>query len=105
MSAEDYRINAFVRQVLSRSWVDIEALRFGAVGKIVYFHGQFHRVRSWNEDDGGPRSHLQPEQLTENIALLDRVEKEIRREPTVADVVFRLDNFRKVNGKWSHMGT
>jgi len=103
MSAEDYRINAFVRQVLSRSWVDTEALRFGAVGRIVYFHGRFHRMRSYHEEDEGLRPHLRPEQLSENLALLDRVEKEIRREPTVLDVVFRLDNFRKVNGKWSYM--
>jgi hypothetical protein len=101
MSAEDFRINAFVRQVLSRSWVDTDALRYGAVGRIVYFHGRFHRVRPASEDDTGHPLRMRLEHLNENLALLDRVEKEIRREPGVADVVFRLDNFRKVNGKWS----
>ena len=105
MSAEDFRINAFVRQVLSRSWVDTQVLRFGAVGRIVYFHGRFDRVRSWNRDDADHPLHMRPEHLSENLALLDRVEKELRREPGIADVVFRLDNFRKVNGKWSYVGS
>lgn len=103
MSAEDFRINAFVRQVLSRCWVDTEALRFGAVARIVYFHGSFRRLRSWNEEESDHRAPAPQELLSENLTLLSRVEKEIRQEPSVADVVFRLDNFRKVNGKWSHM--
>ena len=100
MSAEDYRINAFVRQVLSRCWIDTEALRYGAVGRIVYLHGRFVKLRP-REGQNGDNPHVRHEQLSENLALLDRVEKEIRREPTVTDIVFRLDNFRKVNGQWS----
>ncbi len=100
MSAEDFRINAFVRQVLSRCWIDTDALRFGAIGRIVYLHGRFGKLRPW-DGEGDPFLRARPEHISENIALLDRVEKEIRREATVTDVVFRLDNFRKVNGRWS----
>jgi hypothetical protein len=47
---------------------------------------------------------VRPEHISENLNLLEQVEKEVRREPTVTDVVFRLDNFRKVNGKWESTG-
>lgn len=100
MSAEDFRINAFVRQVLSRCWIDTEALRFGVVGRTVYLHGRFRKVRPWDGEQHSS-SGIPPEQVSENVALLDRVEKTIRQDPTVMDVVFRLDNFRKVNGRWS----
>ncbi len=100
MSVEDFRINAYVRQILSRSWVDVDALRYGAVGRVVYFHGEFQKMRPPEKSDGEAWERARPEQAAENLVLLEQVEKEVRREPTVTDVVFRLDNFRKVNGKW-----
>ncbi|HMB70536.1 MAG TPA: hypothetical protein VKU85_14570 [bacterium] len=101
MSVEDFRINAFVRQVLARCWIDTDALRYGAIGRIVYIHGCFHKLRPAARDGDADWFGIRPELLAENMGLLERVEKEIRREPTVSDVVFRLDNFRKVNGKWT----
>ena len=103
MSVEDFRINAFVRQVLSRCWVDLSAVRFGAVGRVVYFHGSFAQVRVGSRDED-PHDLRRPEQVAENLALLQEVEKQILREPLVSDVVFRFDNFRKVQGKWTAVG-
>jgi hypothetical protein len=104
MSVEDFRINAYVRQILSKSWVDIDALRYGAVGRVVYFHGRFSRMRPAEKTVGDAWSGVRPEQIAENLHLLELVEKEVRRESTVTDVVFRLDNFRKVNGSWESTG-
>lgn len=103
MSVEDFRINAFVRQVLSRSWVDLSAVRFGAVGRVVYFHGSFTQVRVAVHNEG-PDNLRRPEEVAEDLALLQEVEKQIRRDPLVSDVVFRFDNFRKVQGKWTAVG-
>ena len=100
MSVEDFRINAFVRQVLSKSWIDVDALRDGAIGQIVYFHGRFEKVRAPDRDTTGRPDDGRPENAAENLILLERVEKEIRRESSVTDMVFHLDNFRKTNGKW-----
>jgi hypothetical protein len=100
MSVEDFRINAGVRQVLSSNWVDLQVLNFGAAGRVVYFHGKFQKLRVAPRpgEDGGGRS---PEQSTaENLALLQSVEKQLRMDSQVVDVVFRLDNFEKVHGKW-----
>ena len=102
MSVEDFRINAYVRQVLSRCWVDSRSLRFGAVGRIVYFHGRFEKVRARRDEADGK---VVGGEIAENLALLLQVEKEIRRDASVSDVVFRLDNFRKVHGRWTIVGT
>jgi len=103
MSVEDFRINAYVRQVLSRCWVDLKSLRYGAVGRIVYFHGSFEKVRTARKCDDGVIGR-RPEEVAEDLALLHQVEKEVRRDALVTDVVFRLDNFRKVQGKWTVVG-
>jgi hypothetical protein len=102
MSVEDFRINAYVRQVLSRCWVDSKTLRYGAVGRIVYFHGRFEKFRPPRRDDANGRSRQ--DEHAEDAALLARVEKEVRREGLVLDVVFRLENFRKAQGKWTATG-
>jgi hypothetical protein len=104
MSVEDFRINASVRQVLSRFWVDLQALRFGAVGRVVYLHGRFEKMRPPEPAQSETFQTRRPEWISENLVLLDAVEKEIRREHLVTDVVFRLDNFRKNDGKWISLG-
>ena len=104
MSVEDFRINAFVRQVLSRFWVDLQMLRYGVIGRVVYLQGRFEKVRPPEPSGSGIFRPPRREWITENTALLETVEKEIRREAAVSEVVFRLDNFRKVEGKWQHTG-
>jgi hypothetical protein len=104
MSIEDFQINATVRRILARCWVDLEALRFGTVERTVYFQGRFEKIRAARERDSETWEKRRPEQVAENLTLLEMVEKEIRREPGVQDVVFRLDNFRKSRGRWSTTG-
>ena len=104
MSVEDFRINAFVRQVLSRFWIDLQALRFGACGRVVYLHGRFEKMRPPDTETREAFQGRRPEWISENMSLLEAVEKEIRRERLVTDVVFRLDNFRKTDGKWISLG-
>jgi hypothetical protein len=104
MSVEDFRINAEVRRILSRCWVDLTALHYGAIGRTVYFHGRFQKVRPNRPSSGESWELRRPEEVAENLALLEAVEKEVRRTPTVIDVVFSLDNFRKTLGKWTMTG-
>ena len=101
MSVEDFRINAFVRQLLSCFWVDLQGLRYGTIGRIVYLYGRFEKVRP---PASGVFRPPPPEWVAENAALLEAIEREIRREPLVSDVIFRLDNFRKTEGKWVATG-
>jgi hypothetical protein len=104
MSVEDFRINAFVRQLLSCFWVDLQALRYGTIGRIVYLHGRFEKVRPPDPGASGILRPPPPEWVAENAALLEAIEREIRREPSVSEVIFHLDNFRKHEGKWVPTG-
>ena len=102
ISDEDFRINALVRRILSRCWIDTESLRFGATGGAVYFHGAFRKLRAPQAaDDDDDAGETRDTHDNENIELLDRIERELRTESTVTDVVFRLDNYRRVNGRWA----
>jgi hypothetical protein len=104
MSVEDFRINAGVRQVLSRNWVDLQPLSFGAAGRVVYFHGKFQKIAPSAPAEGEPARGAADSSVAENLALLESVEKQVRGDPLVVDVVFRLDNFKKVHGEWSSTG-
>lgn len=104
MSAEDFRINAFVRQTLSRNWVDLQTLNFGATGRIVYFHGRFQKVQPPPDPNEEPWEAAARRNPAEDLNILQIVEKRIRAEPMVVDVVFRLENFRKLGGKWTVQG-
>jgi hypothetical protein len=104
MSAQDFRINAYVRQVLSRCWVNAKTIRFGAIGEVVYFHGRFEKMRAPDSKNTEPWEERLRERTSEDLVLLETVEEEVRREPKVKDVVFSLENFRKVQGKWVPTG-
>jgi hypothetical protein len=101
MSVDDFRINAFVRQVLSQFWVDLQTLRYGAVGQVVYLQGRFEKIRP---PMPGTPARRPPDWISEDLALLEAVEKEIRRDHLIHDVIFRLENFRKTDGKWVPSG-
>ena len=59
MSVEDFRINAFVRQLLACFWVDLQTLRYGTIGRIVYVYGRFEKVRP-PEPGASPLTEMTP---------------------------------------------
>jgi len=94
MSVEDYRINAFVRSVLVKRWIDTSRVDFGTSNGVVYVRGILRQVygrKQLEEDEEG---------LDNLLALVRKVEKEIRTIPGVRDIVFKLDNFEKRGGQW-----
>jgi hypothetical protein len=44
VSVEDYRINAFVRSVLVRRWIDTSRVDFGTSNGVVYLKGMFRQI-------------------------------------------------------------
>ena len=94
MSVEDYRINAFVRSVLVKRWIDTSRVDFGTSNGVVYVRGILRQVygrKQLEEDEEG---------LDNLLALVRKVEKEVRTIPGVRDIVFKLDNFEKRGGQW-----
>lgn len=95
MSIEDYRINAFVRSVLVRRWIDTSRIDFGASNGVVYVRGILRQVygrKALETKDDEDKDNL--------LGIIRRAEREIRSIPGVRDVVFKLDNFEKRGGQW-----
>jgi hypothetical protein len=93
LSIEDYRINAFVRSVLVKRWVDTSRVDFGTSNGVVYVRGVFRQTY-------GKRQLHRVEEIDELLGLVKRIEREIRNIPGVRDTVFKLDNFEKKGGRW-----
>ncbi len=93
MSVEDYRINAHVRSVLVRRWVDTSRVDFGTSNGVVYLKGMLRQVYR-------RRPAEETEELDPLLGVIRRIEKDIRSINGVRDVVFRLHNFEKKGGQW-----
>ena len=98
MSVEDYRINAYVRSVLVRRWIDTSMVDFGTSNGVVYLKGMFRQVYRRKTAEG-------VEGVDDLLGIVHRVEKDIRFIPGVKDVVFRLSNFEKRGGQWRKRST
>jgi hypothetical protein len=88
MSVSDFQINARVRSVLAKHWIDTQRVKFGSFKGTVRFSGQIHPLgdRSATHLDG---------------SKLEIIESELKRIRGVLRVFFDLANWRKSEtGKW-----
>lgn len=83
--AIDSTIQAKVRILLSRKWVDLAPLSIGTTNGVVYVGGTLRLLggRGDGEDPAWP------------LTYASRLEQEIRALPDVQDVVWRLTNGEK----------
>ena len=93
MKSEDYRVNASVRSVLVKHWVDTSKIDYGTVNGVVYLRGILRRAYG--------RERLMDECIDNFALTLVRVvEEDIRRIPGVRHVMFKLADFAKEGGLW-----
>jgi hypothetical protein len=93
MSVEDYKLNAFVRSVLVRRWIDTSGIGFGTSNGVVYVKGALRRIYGTKRfEDAAEEDDL--------VSLIRRIEREIRSIQGVRDVVLKFDNFEKRAGQW-----
>ena len=93
MPTEDFRINATVRTMLVRFWVDTSKLDHGAINGVVYLRGRL--VREISRTSNSERDD--EESLT---LLARRLERELKNIRGVRDVVYNLENMIKTRGRW-----
>lgn len=98
MSVEDYRINAHVRSVLVRRWIDTSRMDFGTSNGVVYVKGMLRQIY-------GRRPSETVERADDLLGVVHRVERDIRSIQGVRDVIFRLSNFEKKGGQWKRKTT
>jgi hypothetical protein len=93
LSVEDYRINAYVRSVFVRRWIDTTRIDFGTSNGVVYVRGLLRQTY-------GKRQLDRIDEVDELLGLVRRLEREIKGIPGVRDTVFKLQNFEKKGGRW-----
>ena len=94
MPYEDYRLNAQVRTVLVRRWIDLSKVEYGVTNGVVYVRGS---LRSYmNSREQGDERLRREEEAT----VAGRLERILRQLPGVRDVVFQLDRVVKVGWRW-----
>ena len=88
MPVSDFQINARVRAVLAKRWMDTHRLKFGSFKGTVRFSGQLHALGNRSA------SHL-------DAAKLEMIESELKRIRGVSRVFFDFTNWRKSEtGEW-----
>jgi len=93
---EDFRINASVRTLLIRQWIDTVQLDHGTMNGIVYLRGSLRREMTRSKDGKVEESPDESMRL-----LVTKLERQIRCVRGVRDVVCNLENIVKVRGQWA----
>jgi osmotically-inducible protein OsmY len=93
VEVEDFRINAQVRALLVRRWVDTSKVDQGTTNGVVYFRGTIRSYRAQN-------MYSKQEAHEAAAYLVARIERDIRGIRGVKDVVMDLEDFKKVGGRW-----
>lgn len=94
MPYEDYRLNAQVRTVLVRRWIDLSKVEYGVTNGVVYLRGSL--LPCLTERERGDERLRKEEEAT----VAGRLERVLRQLPGVRDVVFQLDRVVKVGWRW-----
>jgi hypothetical protein len=88
---DDFRINATIRAILVRFWINTSQISHGCVNGVVYLRGRLIKEVLRVEDA----------KLEEELPFIARrIVKEIMNVRGVRDVVCDLENLKKVRGRW-----
>ena len=103
MRTDDFRINARVRSILVRKWIDTTKCSIGTIKGKVYIRGRISRIfgrsgRRLDEEDSDKQDPSRSE--TNELTLIMQIEDEVRRIPDVVDIHFDLEFWVKEKGIW-----
>ena len=88
MPRSQYQIQAEIRRVFARHWVDLERIHFGVYRDMLRVSGELHQTTAEGASEG-------------ELSLVDVLHDELRRVPDVRHVVFDLGNWvRDAEGSW-----
>jgi hypothetical protein len=85
----DSRIQARVRILLARRWVDLRSVTIGTTNGVVYIGGSLQAA-------GGSGAEAPGSLPGRSAAWANRIRKEISELPEVRDVIFELQNAEAV---------
>ena len=105
MRTDDFRINARVRSVLVRHWIDTTKCNFGTIKGKVFIRGTLRRIfgQAGRNPEGMDMDNEEKdtvEQTISELAMIQQLEDEIRRIPDVVGIQFDLEKWKKEKGAW-----
>ena len=105
MLKEDFVIQSNVKYILVRSNIDYSEIEFGSVKGVVYFRG-FFRVRAIprpvrTDEDREVAIFLTANEY--NVTTLHTLEKRVKSNVGVRDVVFQFANWERQKGRWTRV--
>jgi len=96
MSAADFRINAAVRKVFIRHWLELKLIDYHTINSVVHIKGKFKTKKQSREAKG--------KTYDVNPSVVSAIEREIFRVRGVKRVDIKLDGWVKSGGKWAGGG-
>ncbi len=101
MRTDDFRINAKVRSILVRKWVDTTKCTIGTIKGKVYLRGRIKRIfgRAGKSEDTDEEQEDPTVEMSE-LTLIMQIEDEIKRIPDVTGIHFDLEYWKKEKGGW-----
>ena len=96
--AIDSRIQAKVRILLARRWVDLRSVTIGTTNGVVYIGG---RLRASGGGAGPGLEAAEEPDASGAGRWLGRIRREITEIPEVRDVVFQLEGAESAGGRWN----
>lgn len=93
MSSGDFRINAQVRQILVRHWLEIEALSANAINGVLYVKGTIQYR---------PAKRAQVGDITPEF--LQKLECELKLIKDLKKIRWQLENWERNEGDWLPLG-
>ncbi len=93
MAATDFRINAAVRRVLVRHWLDLRCIEYHTVNRVVTIQGTFKKVKEAIKDMK-KGSGLEP-------TAVMAIEAELLRIPNVKRIKLDIMGWTKLGGRWA----
>ncbi len=97
MSAADFRINAAVRKIFIRHWLDLKLIDYKTINFVVHIKGKF-RTKKQSGKSKGKAYDMNP-------SVVSAIEREIIRVRGVKRVQMKLDGWVKSGGKWAGGGS
>jgi hypothetical protein len=88
----DFRINAAVRKVFIRHWLDLQLIEYRTTNCVVYVMGALRGKRGRGSD--------KKRDYTINPSVVEALEREIMRIRDVKRVHMKFEGWTKSGGKW-----
>jgi hypothetical protein len=93
VAATDFRINAAIRRILVRHWLDLRCVDYHTVNCVITIQGRFKKLKEAIQDTK-KGDDIEP-------TVMAAIEYELLKIPNVKRVNMKIVGWTKFGGKWA----